>query len=128
MTTSQLAESYGAEPRLINNNFGRNVDRYKLEKHFVCLTGDDLKEFKTNHQIDESLSRVNKLYLWTEKGAWLHAKSLNTDQAWDAYEMLVDDYYRVKQEEVNTSQLSPELQMFNGLFQSLAKQELVTRG
>jgi len=36
------------------------------------------------------------LYLWTEKGAWLHAKSLNTDQAWDAYEALVDDYYRIK--------------------------------
>ena len=31
----------------------------------------------------------------TEKGAWLHAKSLNTDQAWEAYESLVDDYYRL---------------------------------
>jgi len=37
------------------------------------------------------------LHLWTEKGAWLHAKSLNTDKAWEAYETLVDDYYAVKQ-------------------------------
>ncbi len=26
----------------------------------------------------------------------MHAKSLNTDQAWQAYEMLVDEYYRLR--------------------------------
>ncbi|WP_207642469.1 hypothetical protein [Desulfosporosinus sp. I2] len=34
----------------------------------------------------------------TITGAWLHAKSLNTDRAWKAYETLVDDYYRVMDE------------------------------
>ncbi|MGE7841394.1 ORF6C domain-containing protein [Lysinibacillus sp. NPDC093712] len=43
------------------------------------------------------------LYLWTEKGAWLHAKSLNTDEAWDAYEILVDEYYTVKENVVPLS-------------------------
>lgn len=103
LTTAQLAEAYGTEPRIINNNFGRNISRYKAEKHYFLLEGTDLKEFKRNHQFDESLNRVNKLYLWTEKGAWLHAKSLNTDRAWDAYEMLVDEYYIIQENVVPLS-------------------------
>ena len=59
------------------------------------MEGSELKEFKTNHQFDES-SKVNKLYLWTEKGAFLHAKSLNTDKAWEVYDHLVDTYFNRK--------------------------------
>lgn len=97
LTTAQLAESYGADVKAISNNFTRNADRYTEGKHFVRLTGEELKSFKAIHQIDESLKFVSTLYLWTEKGAWLHAKSLNTDAAWDAYEMLVDEYYNIKE-------------------------------
>jgi len=97
LTTNQLAESYGASSDYVNRNFSNNKERYKHGKHYFLLEGEDLKDFKmTTGKNDGSLLRVNKLYLWTEKGAWLHAKSLNTDQAWDAYEMLVDDYYNVK--------------------------------
>ena len=59
------------------------------------MEGEELKDFKTNHQFDES-SRINKLYLWTEKGAFLHAKSLNTDTAWEVYDRLVDNYFNKK--------------------------------
>ena len=92
LTTQQLAEAYGSDTRVISNNFNRNKDRYVEGKHYICLEGDELKDFKTNHQFDES-SRINKLYLWTEKGAFLHAKSLNTDTAWEVYDRLVDNYF-----------------------------------
>lgn len=92
LTTQQIAEAYGTDTRVISNNFNRNKDRYVEGKHYICLEGDELKDFKTNHQFDES-SRINKLYLWTEKGAFLHAKSLNTDTAWEVYDRLVDNYF-----------------------------------
>lgn len=98
LMTSQLAESYGTDAERINRNFNRNRDRYKEGKHFIFLEKGNLQDFRATGQIDLS-PNINRLYLWTEKGAWLHAKSLNTDQAWDAYEMLVDDYY-VKQQQV----------------------------
>ena len=104
LTTSQIAESYGADEKLIQQNFNNNKVRYKEGKHFFLLQGSELKAFKDHF---ENLGLVKKntasLYLWTEKGAWLHAKSLNTDQAWDAYEMLVDDYYNIKQSEMPTT-------------------------
>ncbi|MCC2250533.1 ORF6C domain-containing protein [Virgibacillus sp. AGTR] len=99
LTTSQLAESFGSESKVINRNFQRNSDRYTHGKHYFALTGESLKDFKGSRQLDDTLKYTSVLYLWTEKGAWLHAKSLNTDEAWDAYEMLVDEYYNVKEQQ-----------------------------
>lgn len=94
LTTAQLAGAYETSVDYINRNFNNNRDRYKEGKHFILLEGLALKRFKmTTGKNDGSLLRVNRLYLWTEKGALLHAKSLNTDKAWEAYEMLVDDYF-----------------------------------
>ncbi|MDF2543441.1 MAG: hypothetical protein K0S47_3159 [Herbinix sp.] len=94
LTTQQLAESYETDSKVISKNFTRNQDRYQEGKHYILLQGEDLKEFKTNRQYDESLLRVNQLYLWTEKGAFLHAKSLNTDKAWEVYDELVESYFK----------------------------------
>lgn len=124
LTTAQLAESYGAEEKLVQQNFNNNKKRYKEGKHFILLQGEDLRTFKRDFENLGVAPNINKLYLWTEKGAWLHAKSLNTDQAWDAYEMLVDEYYNVKQTQIDTSQLSPELQMFKQIFDSVARTQL----
>lgn len=95
LTTAQLAENYEADVKQISKNYTRNAERYMEGKHFYLLQGEELREFRANRQIDELPSNLNKLYLWTEKGAWLHAKSLNTDKAWEAYELLVDEYYKV---------------------------------
>ncbi len=100
LTTQQIAEAYGSDAKAISNNFNRNKERYIEGKHYICLEGEELRKFKTIHQFDES-SRINKLYLWTEKGAFLHAKSLNTDTAWEVYDQLVDNYFKKQK------QLSP---------------------
>ncbi|GIN08702.1 hypothetical protein J1TS1_28470 [Shouchella clausii] len=124
LTTSQLAESYGTDNKVISNNFNRNKSRYKEGKHYIPLTGDEKKDFINLHQIEDGSKNAQTLYLWTEKGAWMHAKSLNTDEAWDAYEMLVDDYYRVKEIDLVTEKLSPELQMFKRIWDGMARKEL----
>ena len=95
LTTAQLATSYQTENKVISNNFNRNKDRYKEGKHYFALTDESKRQFINLHQIEDGSKNANTLYLWTEKGAGLHAKSLNTDAAWDAYEMLVDEYYSV---------------------------------
>lgn len=44
LTTQQIAETYEAEERRIVENFNRNKSRYLEGKHFICLTGDDLRD------------------------------------------------------------------------------------
>lgn len=92
LTTQQIAEAYGTSTDTITKNFNRNKERYAEGKHFICLKGNELRDFKASGQID-LLPSVNTLYLWTEKGAFLHAKSLNTDTAWEVYDRLVDSYF-----------------------------------
>lgn len=122
LTTGQLAESYGTDVKVISNNYTRNADRYTEGKHFIRLTGEELKNFKAIHQIDENLKFASTLYLWTEKGAWLHAKSLNTDAAWDAYEMLVDEYYKV------IEQTQPQMNSLELALQAALKHEQEIKG
>ncbi len=95
LTTKQIAEAYGTEPERIKRNFENNKGKYKLGKHYIVLEGDDLKEFKNEVRSPYLVAnRARHLYLWTEKGALLHAKSLNTDKAWEVYDYLVDYYFR----------------------------------
>ena len=112
LTTQQIAEAYETDTKMISNNFNRNKDRYVEGKHFICLEGAELKTFKTNHQFEES-SRINKLYLWTEKGAFLHAKSLNTDTAWEVYDHLVDTYFDVKKPLTQLEILQQSVEVLN---------------
>lgn len=125
LLTSQLAEGYETDVQTITHNFNRNKERYKAGKHFFLLEGEALREFKsTTVQIGMSLNKVNKLYLWTEKGALLHAKSLNTDRAWEVYDHLVETYFRAREKTAPVSELSPELQLFKSIWDNAARMEL----
>lgn len=120
LTTAQIAEQYGTDAKAISKNFTRNESRYVEGKHYYCLTGDTLREFKANHQIDDLRPNTNKYYLWTEKGALLHAKSLNTDKAWQAYEVLVDTYFTIKENKL--PQMS-EIEMIAAIAEHAVKLE-----
>lgn len=93
LTTQQIAEVYETESKTISYNFNHNKERYKEGKHFILLNGNELRAFREIHDLPTS---TPKLYLWTEKGAFLHAKSLNTDKAWEVYDHLVDNYFNKK--------------------------------
>lgn len=108
----------------IVNNFNRNKDRYKDGKHFLSLEDAEKRIFIDLNQIELGSKNAKTLYLWSEKGAWLHAKSLNTDSAWEAYELLVDDYYSVKKQDIDSARLSPEMQMFKHVFDGVAKMQI----
>lgn len=96
LTTAQLAEAYETDVKEISYNFSNNKNRYIEGKHFYCLTRDALRKFKHDSVIYGIAipKNVNRYYLWTERGALLHAKSLNTDKAWAVYDFLVEYYFR----------------------------------
>lgn len=95
LTSKQLSEAYQTTTDTIKTNFNANRNRFVEEKHYIALTGDELKAFKKQVRNPYLVAnRASHLYLWTEKGALLHAKSLNTDKAWEVYDYLVDFYFR----------------------------------
>lgn len=120
LTTQQLATGLGATPKQVNNNFHRNEGRFELGKHYYVLEGEELSSFK---ELDESSNggivggRVNKLYLWTERGAARMAKILNTDEAWDLFEILEENYFSKK------STPQTQIEILQGAINVMAEQE-----
>lgn len=99
LTSRQIAKAYGVEEKHIKQNFANNRKRYIEGKHYVTLQNQALREFKNKVENFDLVGRTaNRLYLWTEKGALLHAKSLNTDKAWEVYDYLVDFYFHTKEQ------------------------------
>lgn len=94
LPTAQLAYQLGSKEGIILRNFQRNRKRYEEGVHYFSLSGELLKKYKADHGLNEILKFVSIYYLWTEKGACLHAKSLRSDEAWKAYQILFEMYYK----------------------------------
>ena len=95
MLTAQLAEFYGTDANNINVNFSRNKEQYVPGEDYFVLEGKELKKFKSDYLTNCGVvDRSPKLYLWTELGALLHAKSVNTDQAWRVFKELRKAYFQ----------------------------------
>lgn len=98
LTTQQLAAVYETDSKFINNNYNRNQERFIERRDFYKLEGEELKAFKGAHLDDESLKFVSILYLWTERGANRHCKILDSDKAWQQFDLLEETYFKVKSE------------------------------
>lgn len=102
ITTESLAVGYGADAKNIQDNFSNNKDRFVEGKHYFKLEGAELHAFKN---CPDNFGSVNKharnLILWTERGASRHAKMLETDQAWDYFELLEETYFNSRRKNVD---------------------------
>ena len=97
LTTKQLAEVYETKENNIKNNFNNNKDRFIEGKHYYKLTGEELKQFKREvKDIDLVPNNVNTLYLWTKRGASRMCKMLDTDKAWEQFDILEDTYFNIE--------------------------------
>lgn len=95
LTTEMLAHAYGVNSKQIRQNFNNNRERFSEGKHCYMLSGSELKEFRLCVEIiDAQIStKVRTLTLWTDRGSARHAKMLESDKAWDVYEMLEDTFF-----------------------------------
>lgn len=94
ITTAQLAEVYGTTADNINNNFSQNSNRFEAGKHYILLTGEELRQFKNLPVINGVVAKnTSRLYLWTRRGASRHCKILGTDKAWEQFDYLEENYF-----------------------------------
>lgn len=119
LTTQQLAAIFETDVNSIQQNFKRNKSRFIEGKHYYILKGADLKAFKNlltnSQQVDKHTSQ---LILWTERGANFHSKILDTDRAWEQFEIIEDTYFRVKHQPVPQLPTTP-MEIMEVMFHAL---------
>lgn len=94
-TTQQLAQFYAADDVRIQQNYARNTDRFEEGKHFHKVTGAALENLRLSFSELQISSKTRSLILWTERGAMRHAKMLESDTAWEMFELMEDSYFAV---------------------------------
>lgn len=109
LTSAQLAKIYECNPSQISYNFNYAKEQFQEGVHYFKLTGDALREFKSQVEKSESatppqdsqsgISRLaispftTCLFLWTYQGCVRHCKMLNTQKAWDMFNELERVYF-----------------------------------
>ena len=98
LTTEMLAQAYEVAEHQIRQNFKNNRSRFVEGKHFFSISGQELKNFTLHVEnfYSQISPKVRALTLWTERGAARHAKMLNSDRAWDVFELLEETFFTVK--------------------------------
>lgn len=111
ITTESLAQAYEVEAGSIRKNFSCNKERFTEGKHYFSISGQELNTFRL--RVTESNAQLSPktrfLTLWTERGAARHAKMLNSDRAWDMFELLEETFFRAVKTDLleNPEQLTP---------------------
>jgi anti-repressor protein len=107
LTSKQLASIYDTELKNIQYNFKYHENKFIEGKHYIKLSGNELKEFKDLPGISRLVSKnTPTLVLWCEEGAVLMAKTINTDQAWEVSHKLVNFYFENKDQKQIPENLS----------------------
>lgn len=108
LTSKQLAECYETDTKIISNNFNRNKDKYILGKDYFLVNYAD----NSYHHFEDNENTRRPIYLWTECGTLLHAKSLNTNKAWEVYNLLIETYFRAKEFQLKIPKTPIEIAQF----------------
>lgn len=123
LLTKQVAEVYGTTVKSINMNFS-NAKEYFIEgEHYFKLVGEDLRRFK-RYAKRIGMAEVHPYaawaYLWTYQGCARHCKMLNTQKAWDVFDMLERFYFAA----INPA---PEMPAPPAIATTDQNEELITR-
>lgn len=131
MLAKEIANIHGRESKDINRNINKNIKRFTKGIDIVDLKGTEFEVILNHHEIytQNAINRSDNIYLLSERGYSKLLKILEDDFAWEQYDKLVDGYFNMREkvnsgQVLNTSELSPELQMFNQMFQAMANTEL----
>ena len=127
----EIANIHGRELRVINQAINMNRTRFTDGLDIVDLKGTEfaINLIDSGIYTQNSLNASSNIYLLSERGYSKLLKILEDDFAWEQYDKLVDGYFQMREQvnsgqALNTSELSPELQMFNQMFKAMANTEL----
>lgn len=123
MLVKEIAEIHNRKEHHINELIVKHLGRFRINVDIINLLNYKEFEIVVNDLGLKASNRQKYVFLLSERGYAKLLKILEDEKAWEIYDKLVDEYFSMRQA-LDYSNLSPELQMFQSLFKTLANQEL----
>lgn len=123
LTSLEVAEMVEREHRSVMRDIRTIVEHLGGENKIV-------QSYFIESTYKSSQNKTLPMYLLTKKGCELYSTRMTGEKGTQFAVAYIERFNEMEnhiKNEIDTSQLSPELQMFQGLFNSIAKQELATK-
>lgn len=96
-----IAEIHGMEPKHVRELIKRNANRFRVNVDSIDLKKEVVQNdnFTICSQLGYSraeTSRAKNIYILSERGYGKLVKIMDTDQAWEVYEKLLDEYFELR--------------------------------
>ncbi len=130
-----VAEIHDMPAIKIRDRIQSNIKRFTENVDYIDLAQrihqtDTLELLTALGYAKQSITQAAHIYILSERGYAKLVKIMDTDQAWDVYNHLLDEYFLLREtarEPFNIENLSPALQMFKAIFDSVARTELAQK-
>lgn len=122
VTFKDIDEVHKRPEGTARRNFNTNKKRFKEGEDFFLVGSDEIRTSRIFPISDNDF--MDKI-LVTESGYLMLVKSFTDDLAWDVQRQLVNGYFRAR--EIVNTELSPELQMLQGLLSQMVQKELADK-
>lgn len=93
LTTKQIAKIYKVK---ISDVLSVLEDKENVREkiHYFYLKKDEWAWYVESNGLKESTKQRKMFYLWTNRGALLIARKINTEDAWNGYDELISEYFK----------------------------------
>lgn len=122
VTFKDIDAVHGRPDGTAKRNFNTNKEHFVENEDYFVVSSD---EIRTSQLFPISDKDFMKKALLTEQGYLMLVKSFTDDLAWEVQRQLVNSYFKVRNT-VN-AELSPELQMLQGLLGQMVQKELADK-
>lgn len=127
VTFKDIDAVHGRPDGTARKRFADNRKHFVENEDYFIVKPQDLENIGMSEKRTSGIEEVNNrgTALITEQGYLMLVKSFTDDLAWDIQRQLVNGYFKVRNT-VNT-ELSPELQMLQGLLGQMVQKELADK-
>lgn len=107
-----IAEIHGMEPKNVRARITDNIERFREKVDYIdllqraCVTSTSKSKRGYSPQVLEllqsmgyskqSVAQAEHIYILSERGYGKLVKIMDTDQAWEVYEKLLDEYFELR--------------------------------
>ena len=127
VTFKDIDEVHGRPDGTARKRFADNRKHFVAGEDFFIVTPQNLEnaELSEKRTLENDVTSNRGTVLITEQGYLMLVKSFTDDLAWEVQRQLVNTYFKVKG--IVNTELSPELQMLQGLLDQMVQKELADK-